>query len=82
MLFRPRRGRLRGGGDAHLREVQRLAAWQQPQEDRDDRQPPVVQFIKKYTQRSVMLYQSPQWELKYKHLTSFRPPLVLITHYL
>ncbi len=25
---------------------------------------------------------SPQWELKSKHLTSSRPPLVLITHYL
>jgi hypothetical protein len=24
---------------------------------------------------------SPQWELKPKHLTSFRPPLFLITHY-
>jgi hypothetical protein len=27
-------------------------------------------------------HQSPQWELKPKHLTSSRPPLVLITHYL
>ena len=26
--------------------------------------------------------RSPQWELKSKHLTSSRPPLVLITHYL
>jgi hypothetical protein len=27
-------------------------------------------------------HQSQQWELKSKHLTSSRPPLVLITHYL
>ena len=26
--------------------------------------------------------RSPQWEIKPKHMTSSRPPLVLVTHYL
>lgn len=46
MLFRPRWGCGRGGGDAHLREVRRLAARQQPQEDRQDCQRPVHQEVR------------------------------------